>query len=98
MTTTHIFGASKEAVGDLYQFASIDVLKFYEIAMKQKTHKCYSHNQLSYAEVDLKKAMNAISAGKIKLRKIGINGECKGQQVICVQDLPSDCYTIKSVK
>lgn len=98
MTTTHISGASKEAVGDLYQFASIDVLKFYEIAMKQKTHKCYSHNQLSYAEVDLKKAMNAISTGKIKLRKIGINGECKGQQVICVQDLPVDCYTIKFVK
>ena len=98
MTIAHPSGASKEEVGDLYQFASMDVLKFYEMAMKQKTHKCYSHDQRSYAEVDLKKAMNVVNTGKIKLRKIGINGECKGQQVICVQDLPSDCYTIKSVK
>jgi hypothetical protein len=98
MTTVHTSGASKEAVGNLYQFASMDVLKFYEMAMKQKTHKCYSHDQLSYAEVDLKKAMTAINTGKVKLRKIGIAGECKGQQVICVQDLPSDCYTIKTVK
>lgn len=98
MTIAHLSGASKEAVGDLYQFASIDVLKFYEMAMKQKTHKCYSHSQLSYAEVDLKKTMNAINTGKIQLRKIGFNGDCKGQQAICIQDLPSDCYTIKSVK
>ena len=97
MNKTHNTGASKEAVGTLYQFASMDVLKFYEMAMKQKTHKCYSHDQKSYAEIDLKKAMTAINTGKVKLRKVGIAGECKGQQVICVQDLPADCYTVKEV-
>lgn len=93
-TTQHKHGSSQMAVGNLYQYASIDVLALYTMAQKQKTHKCYNFEGDHYAEVDLKKTIDAIGKGKVKLRKVG-SGPNKGQQCVCIQDLPKDCYIEK---
>lgn len=87
----HQHGASREASGVFYQYASIDVLNLYEMAAKgTKTHKCYNHDGTEFITVDIKKTIDAIGKGKVKLRQVR-SGKDAGQQCVCVQDLPENC-------